>query len=98
MVQEALTNILKHALASSASLIIEHRLKEVRMIIEDNGVGFDVATTQLRAQAEQRLGLIGMEERVAQLGGILTIESAPQHGTTIFVRIPLNTDLQEGTR
>ncbi|MBK9712452.1 MAG: PAS domain-containing protein [Kouleothrix sp.] len=89
LVQEALTNVLKHAQAANVSLIIERRADAVQMIVEDDGVGFDVEATRRTAHTEQRLGLVGMDERVAQLGGTLTIESAPGRGTTVFVHIPL---------
>jgi two-component system, chemotaxis family, CheB/CheR fusion protein len=96
LAQEALTNVLKHAQATNVSLIIDRRADEVQMIIEDNGVGFDVAAARRNAHTEHRLGLVGMEERVAHLGGTLTIESAVGSGMTIFVRIPLDDDVQRG--
>ncbi len=86
---EALNNVLKHAQATSVSLIIERRADMAHMIVEDDGTGFDVAAARHSAHTEQRLGLVGMDERVAQLGGTLTIESAPGRGTTVFVRIPV---------
>jgi two-component system CheB/CheR fusion protein len=89
LVQECLTNILKHAQATDVSVIIERRADAVRLIVEDNGVGFDVAAARRNAYVARRLGLIGMQERVAQLGGALSIESEPGRGTTIIVRIPL---------
>jgi two-component system CheB/CheR fusion protein len=88
LVQECLTNILKHAQATDVSLIIERRADALQMIVEDDGVGFDLAAAHRSAYAARRLGLIGMQERVAQLGGVLTIESEPGRGTTIIVRIP----------
>jgi signal transduction histidine kinase len=97
LAQEALTNVLKHAQATSVSLIIERRADAVHMIVEDDGAGFDVAAARSTAHIEQRLGLVGMDERVAHLGGTLTIESAPGSGTTVFVRIPLADDSQGGT-
>jgi two-component system CheB/CheR fusion protein len=92
--QEALTNVLKHAQATSVSLIVERREHTAHMIIEDDGRGFDVGAARRSAHTEQRLGLVGMQERVAQLGGTLTIEAAPGHGTTVFVRIPLASEIQ----
>ncbi len=93
LAQEALTNVLKHAHAASVSLIIERRADAVQMIVEDDGVGFDVEAVRRTAHTEQRLGLVGMNERAAQLGGTLTIESALGRGTTVFVRIPLANDV-----
>jgi signal transduction histidine kinase len=89
LVQECLTNILKHAQATDVSLIVERRADAVQLIVEDDGIGFDRAAAQRSAYATRRLGLIGMQERVAQLGGALTIESELGRGTTIIVRIPL---------
>jgi signal transduction histidine kinase len=97
LVQEALTNVLKHAQAASVSLIIERRVDAVQMIVEDDGLGFDVEAMWRNAHTEQRLGLIGMAERAAQLGGTLTIESAPGSGTTVFVRIPLIDNVEGDT-
>ncbi|HEX5690073.1 MAG TPA: ATP-binding protein, partial [Roseiflexaceae bacterium] len=94
LAQEALTNILKHAQATSVSLIVEQRVDMVQMIVEDNGAGFDVVAARRSAHTEQRLGLVGMNERVAQLSGTLTIESTPGRGTTVFVRLPLGDDPQ----
>ncbi|MBX0328981.1 PAS domain-containing protein [Oscillochloris sp. ZM17-4] len=89
MVQEALTNVLKHAHASEVSVIIERHSGEVRVIIEDDGAGFVVSAPSGGGASAQHLGLIGMRERVDLLGGTLTVESAPGSGTTIFARIPL---------
>ncbi len=73
IVQEALTNIARHAQAKSASILVEKRGGSVRAIVEDDGVGFD-PSAQL---GERHLGLLGMRERAELLGGTLTIESAP---------------------
>ena len=89
IVQESLTNIAKHAQAAEVSVIVEEAAGEVRLIVEDDGVGFDVQSTRERVLNERRLGLAGMQERAALVGGSITIESSPNHGgTTIFVRLP----------
>ncbi len=85
IVQEALTNIARHAEAKSASILIERRGDSVRAIVEDDGIGFDPAAQR----GERHLGLLGMRERAELLKGTLTIESAPQRGTSIFIEIPL---------
>jgi len=85
IVQEALTNIARHAQAKSASLLIEKRGGSVRAIVEDDGVGFDPSAQR----GERHLGLLGMRERAELLGGALTIESSPNRGTSIFIEIPL---------
>ena len=86
IVQEALTNIARHAHAQTASVLIERRDETVRAIIEDDGWGFDSPTA---GKAGQRLGLYGIRERAELLGGTLTIESEPGAGTSLYVEIPL---------
>lgn len=95
LVQEALTNVLKHAHASEVSVIIERNANEVRLIIEDDGGGFSAPVMAGGTDDRPRLGLLGMQERVALLNGTLTVESAPGSGTTIFARLPLD-GAQEG--
>jgi signal transduction histidine kinase len=85
IVQEALTNIARHAQAKSASILIEKHGDTVRAIVEDDGIGFDVNTNH----GERHLGLMGMRERAELLNGTLTIESTPQHGTSVFIEIPI---------
>jgi signal transduction histidine kinase len=95
-IQEALTNVVKHARARRVSVIVERRDNHVLAIVEDDGVGFDSDAALRRAPgtagavAERRLGLLGIKERMAQVGGTFTIESSPGHGgATLFLRIPL---------
>jgi PAS domain S-box-containing protein len=87
--QEALTNVLKHAGAGRVSLIVERRPDHVLAIVEDDGRGFDVEAVMGAPDAGRRLGLLGMQERVALVGGSLEVESTPGGGTSLFVRIPL---------
>ncbi len=90
IVQEALANVARHAGARRVSLILERRLDQVSPIVEDDGRGFDVEATAANAPGAKRpLGLLGMQERAALVGGTLTIESAPGGGTAVFARIPL---------
>jgi PAS domain S-box-containing protein len=92
IVQESLTNILKHAEASRVSVLLEYRQKRVMAIVEDNGRGFDVESLVNAPDTEHRLGLIGMQERVALVGGTIDIESTSGTGTTIFLHIPIPPD------
>ena len=87
--QEALTNIIRHARAQTVSLLLERTDSRVVAIIEDDGCGFDVDFVMSSPLREKRLGLLGMEERVALVGGKLTIESTQGTGTSIYVRIPI---------
>ncbi|KQO65793.1 histidine kinase [Methylobacterium sp. Leaf87] len=93
IVQEALTNVLKHAQADTVSVSVEHRPQEVRVIVEDDGVGFDPEVvpgmTEDGSPAKPRLGLSGIRERLSLLGGALTLETSPGVGTTLFIAIPV---------
>jgi two-component system CheB/CheR fusion protein len=84
--QEALNNCAKHSRCSRAEVILERRLNDAVLIVADDGVGFD---SQPEWRGDAGLGLMGMRERAALLGGQLEIESAAKQGTTIYVRAPL---------
>lgn len=86
IVQEALTNIARHAQANQASVLIEHRDEKTLVIVEDNGIGFNSHTAAKGSR--EHLGLYGIRERAELLGGKLLIESEPGHGTSLFVDIP----------
>jgi signal transduction histidine kinase len=83
-VQEALTNIVKHAEASKVSILLARRSGSAMAVIEDDGQGFNPDN----ARAEG-LGLVGMRERVELHDGRLNVESAPGSGTTLVVEVPL---------
>jgi len=85
--QEGCTNIIRHARASQASLILLHHDHEVHLVLEDDGCGFDVPA--LEKGIHPPLGLLGIRERVALVGGEFTVDAAPGKGTTLRVRIPL---------
>jgi PAS domain S-box-containing protein len=85
MAQEALTNASKHASPKAVSILIHRNSTEVRLVIEDDGKGFDV----LETFSGTHLGLVGMRERAHLVGGLMTIESASGKGTTICVSVPL---------
>ncbi len=88
VVQEALTNTAKHAGARAASVVLQQRRDVVQAIVSDDGCGFDVEASLRTPAAWAHLGLHGMRERAALLGGTVTIESTPGEGTTIYARIP----------
>jgi two-component system CheB/CheR fusion protein len=91
--QEALTNVLKHARARRVSVVITRRRKEVHLIIEDDGGGFDPTIMEGNGKS---LGLRGMRERVMLAKGSLTVESRPGAGTTVFARLPIRGDDYDG--
>ncbi len=87
--QEALNNIVKHANATSTCVILEYTDEFVRMIIEDNGSGFDHESEKNMLMEDRKFGLLGMKERLGQLSGDVEIESLRDQGTSLFIRIPL---------
>jgi PAS domain S-box-containing protein len=89
IVQEALTNVHKHAQAERVSIVMERRHDHLLVIIEDDGRGFDQEAATTPRAGMPRLGLLGMKERVASVGGELQVESAAGKGTSLFIRIPL---------
>ncbi len=84
VVQEALTNVVRHSQANNADVILELSEGTVRILVEDDGIGFD--TTTIRKSGH--LGLLGMQERAEMLSGIFQVESRLGTGTTIVVEVP----------
>ncbi|MFL6255424.1 MAG: CheR family methyltransferase [Pyrinomonadaceae bacterium] len=85
--QEALNNVYKHSQAARVSVILERRGADAVLVIEDDGIGFSPSAA-VQAESGHGLGLVGMRERAALLGGSVEFESAPGKGTTVFARIP----------
>jgi len=90
VIQEALTNIGRHANARKVDVSLREYPGGIRMEVRDDGVSFKVSD-QFPGRAHQRIGLIGMRERVEMVGGTLAIESAPGAGTTVRAELPLPT-------
>jgi signal transduction histidine kinase len=84
--QEALTNVLRHASASCVSVRLTHDGAHLRLVVADDGAGFDAGAAE--RSSEESVGLLGMTERIALVGGQLSIESEPGHGTTIVALVP----------
>jgi signal transduction histidine kinase len=84
IVQEGLTNVVKHARASAVSIVLAGSEGNVRLLIEDDGVGFDPSSVRTGA-----FGLIGMRERVSLLRGRLLVESEVGAGATVIIDLPL---------
>jgi signal transduction histidine kinase len=84
IVQESITNVIRHAHATYVDVILEWKTDKIVIIIEDDGIGIDMQ----KAKEAGHLGLIGMQERAEMLGGSLLLDSTPQVGTTLVVEIP----------
>lgn len=87
IIQEALNNIVKHSRATGVLISLEYRERSVHILVRDDGVGFDKAAVQNRA-GRVSLGLAGMGERAALLGGTVEIHSRPGFGTEVEAVIP----------
>lgn len=88
LAQETLNNIKKHAQAKTVSLGLEKKKDDVVMVIEDDGVGFDMDEIKKRASQDSGFGLSGMNERVQSLSGVVKIVSKPGEGTRVMVTVP----------
>jgi len=88
IVQETLTNALRHGRAQTVNVLLQRKATGVLLVIEDDGNGFDATRWRETASQNDRLGLLGIEERAALCGGTLRVESQPGKGTSVFVEIP----------
>lgn len=88
IVQEALNNVAMHAQAQRARIKVEFRPTRLRVVIEDDGVGFDYESVFIEAPG--RMGLIGMRERAQSIGGQIEVKSAPGQGTRLILAVPLS--------
>jgi len=94
IMQEALNNTLKYAHARHVDVLLERRDNQVVLIVEDDGVGFK-PHKEASGDGNKGMGLIGMRERAALVGGTIQIESKPKEGTTIFARVPVQFNEEE---
>ena len=85
VVQEALGNVAKHAAAREARVTVERAGADVVLAITDDGRGFDPAA----ARGRRGLGLLSLDERVRLVGGRLTVDTKPQHGTQLRIVVPV---------
>jgi two-component system NarL family sensor kinase len=92
ILQEALKNVQKHARASQVSVHLARQGNTVQLLIKDDGVGFNSERQPAKRKGHSGLGLLGMRERAAYVGGTLTVKSARRAGTEIEVKIPLSPD------
>lgn len=89
ILQEALTNVMRHAQAHTVQIELVHEGRQLRMTVIDDGAGFAVD-----AARPASFGLVGMRERVLMLGGCMTLDSEPGEGTSLSVAIPLTQERQ----
>ena len=89
IVQESLTNILRHAQARNVRIALRQTEREIELEISDDGIGFDIQEAQKRGGRGGSFGILAMQERAELMGGHLEIESAPGRGTKIKVSFPL---------
>jgi signal transduction histidine kinase len=87
ILQETLTNVARHARADEVGVELTHDGIMLDLVVRDNGVGFHATTTRDEVSG---LGLHGMHERVALLGGTIAIDSRPGHGTIVRARVPMS--------
>lgn len=96
IVQEILNNIFKHAHATTIKMLLEFGSKYIRLIVVNDGKGFDVQATLTRVRDEGgSYGLLGMYERAEQLGGTLEIESQEHLGSQFKVMLPIHRDVMK---
>ncbi|MEN6411399.1 MAG: ATP-binding protein [Veillonellales bacterium] len=88
ILQESLTNVARHARATSVSITLDLQAAAVTLKVEDNGLGAGFKELEI-ARAKNRLGIYGMQERAELLGGKLEFHSAPDRGTVVFVTLPI---------
>ena len=88
VVQEAVSNSLRHSGASRIAVSLEAGEGKIRLRIEDDGCGFEVREVRARALRGEHLGLLGLDERVIAVGGTARLDSAPGKGTRLHVEIP----------
>lgn len=86
LAQEALNNVAKHARAHHVDIVLERNAEHLSLIIEDNGVGFDLSDKDALGDG---IGVTGMRERAELVGADFQIESTPGRGTTVIVRVPI---------
>jgi signal transduction histidine kinase len=89
--QEALTNVRKHAGTTRVDVALRRRGRRVRLEVQDHGRGFRPTSTNEVVGPGERVGVPGMRERVALLGGCLTVRSRPGAGTRVVADVPLST-------
>jgi PAS domain S-box-containing protein len=91
-VRELLVNVVKHARATHARVLLRREADALRIIVEDDGVGFEVSNLAAKADANRTFGLFNIRERVEYLGGRVKIRSEPGSGTRVTLMAPLKVE------
>ena len=94
IVQEALTNVVRHAQANSVKVELRKQGEQLHLRVHDDGVGFNVAAVRAKAARGSSLGLLSMEERAALAGGGLELSSIPKRGSEVHAWFPLKWQIQ----
>ncbi len=89
IIQEALNNVAKHSGATRVAVVLRCSADQVQAIIEDDGRGFDARVPSQSGNGSGRLGLLGIQERLGMVGGNFKVESAPERGATLLIRVPI---------
>jgi len=87
VIKEAVSNIVRHAAADSARIRVEYPDGRIRVTVQDNGIGFSLHDAR-PARDGRGLGLVGCSERLARVGGVFDVRSAPRHGTLVILEAP----------
>jgi signal transduction histidine kinase len=87
--QESLNNVAKHAMARQVRITLIRTRSLLTLAVEDDGKGFDAGHWREAAAVHDRYGILGMRERIAELGGSFSIVSSPGEGTTVRAQVPL---------
>jgi signal transduction histidine kinase len=95
IIQESINNIIKYATAENIKITISYSKENIKILIKDDGIGFDPNTIFTNKKIGEMAGLKNMRQRAESLEGQLTIESTPGKGTLLKVIIPLNTKISE---
>jgi len=89
VVQEAMSNIARHAKAQNVFITLDFSSSKVVIEVEDDGEGFDLAAVSKTTDKGRGLGLMGMQERVSLFSGTMVIETAPGAGTQLRIEVPI---------
>jgi two-component system sensor histidine kinase UhpB len=88
IVQEAVTNVVRHAKATELDVVLRTTDSGFDLIVKDNGVGFRASESMTEVEGRWAIGLVGMRERARALGGSMKVHSAPGRGTEVCAHIP----------